>query len=255
MKWFKVNNIENGVYAISEPYHWEKARSYLFVGKDKAILVDTGTGLCPLKPITDMLTELPITVILTHCHWDHISSINSFNEVYIHLKEESWLKNGLPLSIESIRNTISSGGYDSDKCPNFDLNKYTVPTKDSFHILKGGEIMSNGVHELEVIHTPGHSPGSIALYEKILDILVTGDLLYKGTIYANYPSTDPEQLYKSYLLIKNYQPKWVYPGHNDDMIGGSLIMEGSELLEKLDSLGKLKHGTGNYHSEHISFKF
>ena len=68
MDWFKVNNIANGVYAISEPYHWENARSYLFVGKNKAILVDTGTGLCPLKPIIAKLTGLPIIVILTHCH-------------------------------------------------------------------------------------------------------------------------------------------------------------------------------------------
>ena len=92
MKWFHVNSIAKGVYAISEPYHWEKARCYLFVGINKAILVDTGTGLCPLKPIIDTLTNLPITVILTHCHWDHIGSINSFTKVYIHLEEENWLK-------------------------------------------------------------------------------------------------------------------------------------------------------------------
>jgi len=190
MEWFKVNNIKNSVYAISEPYHWEDVRSYLFVGKDKAILIDTGTGLCPLKPTIDRLTELPITVILTHCHWDHIGSINSFNEIYVHSEEENWLKNGIPIPIESIKNNITSRGYDYSKCPNFDIDKYTVPTKSGCNNLKGGETISNGFHELEVIHTPGHSPGSITLYERTLKIMVTGDLLYKGTIYANYPSTD-----------------------------------------------------------------
>jgi len=255
MKWFHVNSIAKGVYAISEPYHWEKARCYLFVGKNKAILVDTGTGLCPLKPIIDTLTNLPITVILTHCHWDHIGSINSFTKVYIHLEEENWLKKGIPVAVESIRNTIASGGYDSNKCPNFILNEYTVPTKQSCHVLKGGEIISNGVHNLEVIHTPGYSPGSITLYEKTLNAVVTGDLLYKGTIYANYPSTDPQKVYKSYSLIKSYKPKWIYPGHNGDKISGSIVSEGLELLEKLNSFEKLKHGTGSHHSERIGFKF
>ena len=123
------------------------------------------------------------------------------------------------------------------------------------HILKGGEIISNGVHKLEVIHTPGHSPGSVTLYEKSLNAVVTGDLLYKGTIYGNYPSTDPQKLYKSYSLLKSYKPKWIYPGHNDYKINGSLLSEGFELLDKLKSMNKLKHGTGSHHSANISFKF
>ncbi|PIB63728.1 MBL fold metallo-hydrolase, partial [Pseudomonas sp. 2822-17] len=61
-KWFTVQKIYNDTYAISEYGHWEKVHSFLLIGNNKAVLIDTGLGIDNIKRITDKLTTLPIDV-------------------------------------------------------------------------------------------------------------------------------------------------------------------------------------------------
>jgi len=253
MGWFDIAQIADHVYAISEPHHWEQVRSYLFVGTDSALLVDTGIGIVPIKPTVDAITDLPTRVILTHCHWDHIGSVNSFDDVYIHPLDAAWLRNGLPLPAEAVRETLVSEGYDASLCPGFEPSRYTIPTRDAFTTTEDGARFTNGRHCLEVLHTPGHSPGSICLFERKLGLLVTGDTVYRGTIYANYPSTSPTDLLESYRKLDARKAKYVLPGHNDNCATSELIREGRDLLEKLQVEGRLKHGTGLHGERTVSF--
>ena len=72
-----------------------------------------------------------------------------------------------------------------------------MPTK----VLYGGERIELGNRTIEVIHTPGHSPGHICFWEKEKGYLFTGDLVYKGTLAAWFPSTDPTGYLKSLEAI------------------------------------------------------
>lgn len=68
--WFTVETVDNRTYAISEYGHWEKVHSFLLIGEDKTVLIDTGLGIDNIKRIADKLTRLPIVVITTPVHWD-----------------------------------------------------------------------------------------------------------------------------------------------------------------------------------------
>jgi len=77
-KWFEVYKLIDDTYAIYEPYQFEEAISYLVIGKKRAIIIDTGTGIGDLKQVVSELTDLPVSVVNTHTHWDHIGNNYQF---------------------------------------------------------------------------------------------------------------------------------------------------------------------------------
>src|SRR5699024_9041413 len=92
--WFTVQKIDCITFAISEYGHWEKVHSFLLIGEEKVVLIDTGLGIDNIKRVTDQLTDQPITVITTHVHTDHIGSHREFKSIYVHEKDSDWLMNG-----------------------------------------------------------------------------------------------------------------------------------------------------------------
>lgn len=94
-EWFTVEEIDRTTYAISEYGHWERVHSYLLLGEEKAALIDTGLGIASMKRITDQLTDLPIIVLTTHVHADHIGRHGEFEKIYVHEEDEEWLINGI----------------------------------------------------------------------------------------------------------------------------------------------------------------
>ena len=79
--WFEVYRLTSTVYAIYEDGQFEEVISYLVLGEDKAALIDTGNGIGDIKALVDRLTNLPVTVLNTHTHGDHIGGNHQFREV------------------------------------------------------------------------------------------------------------------------------------------------------------------------------
>jgi len=100
----------------------------------------------------------------------------------------------------------------------------TVLQYEPTHILFDNEIINLGNRELQVIHTSGHSPGHICLYEKEWGYLFSGDLLYKKTLFAFYQNTNPKDFYKSIVRISkiDYIDR-VLPGHNEISFGKNFV--------------------------------
>lgn len=106
--WFTVDAIDSKPFVISEYGHWEHVHSYLLIGDYQAALIDTGIGIGNIKNVVDQLTSLPIKVITTHVHWDHIGGHGLFEDIFVHELEENWLVEGIPrLSIEAIRKDVN----------------------------------------------------------------------------------------------------------------------------------------------------
>lgn len=80
-KWFEVYKLLDDTFAIYEPFQFEEAISYLVIGKDKAVVIDTGTGIGNLKRVVSELTHMPVSVVNTHVHWDHIGNNYQFEEI------------------------------------------------------------------------------------------------------------------------------------------------------------------------------
>ena len=77
--WFTTERIDADTFAISEYKHWEKPHSYLLIGSKQALLIDTGLGISNIKNVVSKLTSLPIFVVISHAHWDHIGVLGIFN--------------------------------------------------------------------------------------------------------------------------------------------------------------------------------
>ena len=91
--WFTVEKIDEDTYAISEYQHWAETHCYLLCGTKRALLIDTGLGVANIKEVVDKLTMLPIFVVTTHVHWDHIGGHQYFENIGVHIwKSISYFK-------------------------------------------------------------------------------------------------------------------------------------------------------------------
>lgn len=113
-------------------------------------------------------------------------------------------------------------------------------------ILRDGDTLELGGRTLEVLHTPGHSPGHVCFFERARGFLFTSDLVYKGTLYANYPSTDPQAYLRSLERIAALPVKQVLPGHHALDIAPALIVQMRDALRALDKSGTLRHGADTF---------
>ena len=89
--WFQTEQIDENTFVISEEKHWEQTHCYLLLGSKKALLIDTGLGVANIKKVAELITDLPIEVVTTHIHWDHIGGHKYFDFIYVHEAEVEWL--------------------------------------------------------------------------------------------------------------------------------------------------------------------
>lgn len=241
--WFTIETIDDATFAISEYKHWEETHCYLLCGSEKAILIDTGLGIANIKKIVDSLTSLPITVITTHVHWDHIGGHKYFPDFYAHKEELDWLSGGFPLTIETVRDMVV------DRCElpeGYDVSSYEMFRGNPAKVLTGGEKIDIGGRIIEVCHTPGHSPGHMCFWEPERGYLFTGDLIYKDTLFAYYPSTDPQAYLSSLEKMALLPVERVFPAHHSLNIEPEIIIRMRDGFRGLKESGKLYHGSGTF---------
>ncbi|MEI8061503.1 MAG: MBL fold metallo-hydrolase [Candidatus Berkelbacteria bacterium] len=246
MSWFTVEKIDGKTFAISEYGHKTNVHSYLFVGQNEAALIDSGLGVDNIGEVVKSLTSLPIIVLTTHAHWDHIGGHKYFEDIRIHTQDAGWLENGVPLPPGTVEKSFSDINFSKPIPKNFDLKKYKVFHGKPKHLLSRGQIIDLGNRKLEIIHAPGHSPGHICVFEKETGYLATGDLIYGGTLFCNFESTDPVKFYESMKKISKLKIKKILPGHNSLDLPVSIIDDAVILFENIKSKNLLKHGLGRF---------
>lgn len=241
--WFTTDPIDADTYIIGEYRHWEETHCYLLNGSERSLLIDTGLGICNIHDEVVQLTDKPITAVATHIHWDHIGGHQYFPDFYVHAAELDWLNGGFPQPLETIKT------YVTDRCDlpeGYDINTYQffqgTPTK----VLQGGEIIDLGGRSIEILHTPGHSPGHMCFWEKDRGYLFTGDLVYKDTLFAYYPSTNPIAYLGSLEKIAALPAKRIFPGHHSLEIHPEILIRMRDAFRQLKKEEKLHHGSGTF---------
>lgn len=153
-------------------------------------------------------------VIASHAHPDHVEAVKLFKDTgaLFAIHELDW------------RLIKEMGPYLG---ADFDLEAYTP---DFF--LQPGELEIKG-RSLQVIHTPGHSPGSICLYWPEHQALLTGDLIFKeGVGRTDLPGGDGRSLKESIKKLVDLEIEWVLPGHGDIVAGREQVRRNFEVLEQ-----------------------
>ena len=233
--WFEVYQLENNIYAIYEPRHFQEVISYLIIGCDGALVIDTGMGMGNFKAVIDKLYDGKLTVVNTHTHFDHIGGNYQFPLVYVfnHPVAISRLKNGLPNDMVS-DNMVD----DSTVLPypdGFDPNAYHI-NPCNFKTIESGHIFDLGDRQIQVIHTPGHSPDSIMLYETATKTLFTGDTYYPATLYAHLDSPDGMtsaiEIYKNTMIqvAAQFSDYLVHASHNEPVRDGTVLKKVADAL-------------------------
>lgn len=235
--WFDVYRLTEGTYAIYEPNQFEEAISYLVLGQNKAALIDTGTGIGDIKAVVEILTDLPVIVILTHEHYDHVAGAWRFEEVFHYNNAEALkvLRSGR--SNDSLRK-YAEGDYLWKPLPEgFDKDTWTIPSIVPTTLVEDGDIIDLGGRELEVIYTPGHSPGHMCLLDKTQRLLFTGDHFFPGPLYAHAPDVDLEDYVNSNkkLEARLHEFDYLCAGHNDPWVKSEVIPRVSEAFSVIFS--------------------
>ena len=240
--WFSVEKIDDDTFAISEYKHWEETHCYLLIGDTQAILIDTGLGIANIKHVVESITSLPILVVTTHSHWDHIGGHRYFENLAVHENEVEWISEKFPIPLQMVKNNLALKPCAFPE--NFDIENYTVFQGYPTYIMHDGDRIHLGNRTLKVIHTPGHSPGHCCFYEEEKGYLFSGDLIYKGCLDAFYPTTDPIAFMQSVNKIKGLPVKKIFPAHHALSLRADFIDDIANAFYKLYRENKLHHGSG-----------
>ena len=244
-KWFEVYRLTESTYAIYEPYQFEEAISYLLFGEEKAVVIDTGTGIGNLRQVVEELTDLPAFVVNTHTHWDHIGNNHQFEKTSCYNNAECIEKLRKGMDNASLQRSITGDSLWKPLPEGLDPTTWEIPYVEPTSLLEDGDLIELGGRSLEVIYTPGHSPGSICLLDKKNRILFTGDTFFPGPLYAYPEDVNIDEYITSIERLKSRLEEYDYlcSGHNDPWVK-------SEVISRVaDAFKEIMARKGNYKEE------
>ena len=175
--YFAVKVIDEQTYAIIEPLYQSQNINYLLLGDRAAILFDAGAGVGDALALAKTLTDLPITFLPSHLHYDHVGNNRKFDRIAMvdlpHLRARS-TDNRLTLTWDEHVGTIEGYGL-----PTFQVDEWLTPNQS----------MNLDGRDLVLLYTPGHTYDSVSLLDETRGYLFTGDFLIDGTQYAFMPTS------------------------------------------------------------------
>ncbi len=227
--WFEIHRIDNYLYTIRERLDLIEPRfltkyinNYLIIGEHTAALIDTGTGIHKISAIINkLIADRQLIIINTHNHFDHVLSNHEFSEVYIH-----------KLDYREIADIIDVSYLEDREIESYARFNYKIPNCKIMNILEGGEIFDLGNITIEILHTPGHTPGSICLLSSE-NHLFTGDVIHYGSMYLPHNYENYDKLLVE-LKSKIGNKTRLFPGHENYNVGIELIDQFNEVFGKIE---------------------
>ena len=198
-----ISKLEKDVYVVETS---DMTTMYIIEGRDRAALIDTGTKCEALDSIVALITQKPLLVIATHAHGDHIGNIRYFREIYIHPADSVLMK---------------AANY-----------------KGVVHDLHAGQVIDLGGKQLEIDLLPGHTPGSIVLFDKADGIAYTGDAFGSGQVWMQL---QPHVPMTTYHTSCRRMLKWMDGGIGKIYCGHYPYLKralGRDYMERMTSLAK-----------------
>lgn len=203
--WFEVYRVAPGVFAIYEPRQFEEAISFLILGKNRAAMFDTGTGMSDIKKVVTSLTHLPVTVLNSHTHNDHVGGNGQFDS--IDGMDTAFTRTNAKGSSADAQAELAPGSVCGALPPGFDPKTYAIRPWHITRWIRDGDTVDLGGRTLGVVATPGHTPDSICLLDRANGLLFTGDTFYPATIWLYRPETDLDAYTRSVKRLALLAPQ------------------------------------------------
>lgn len=229
--WYRKTDIGGGITLIIEPHVdvLEQANIWHVRGRDRDLLMDSGMGVVPLRPAFPELFEGRETIALaTHTHIDHVGAIHEFEERWVHPIEAGMLEHppfGSIISADmdpQLRRLFEEAGYPplgeylihAAPYAGYDPRSYRLRGAKPTRLVREGEAIDLGDRCFQVYLTPGHSPGSISLFEDKTGILFAGDVIYDGPLLYQGYGMNVDDYVRSFELLKRLPIAIVHAGHD-----------------------------------------
>jgi glyoxylase-like metal-dependent hydrolase (beta-lactamase superfamily II) len=222
--WFRISVVDDGLTMITEPHADElvSANVWLVRGRERDLLVDAGLGVASLRAAVDPVLSSggrdPVLVV-THAHLDHMGSAHEFADCLAHPAEAV----GDPPPGSLFGPALGAElGFDAAlppllisalPYPGYDPARYRLRPAVVTRSLRDGDVVDPGGRPLTVLHLPGHSQGSIALFDPGDGSLFSGDVVYDDELLDSVVGADVAQYRASLLRLRSLPVRVVHPGH------------------------------------------
>ena len=196
--------------ALNPAYETGTVNSYLITGEERAILFDSGLGIGDIAAAVRRLTPLPVTVINSHSHWDHVGGNPLFGDVRVHPAGAPFLRE--EVALPDIGQALAVLGLRPTPVP------HRVGPSSPTATVDEGDSLDLGGRRLRVLHTPGHSPDGVCLLDEAGGLLFTGDAAYEGTLWlfgdeGAGPAADPLLALASIRRLAAGPVRLIFPAH------------------------------------------
>ena len=212
--WYRVRRVGDDVTLIDEPFihAFYRCNVWHVRGRDRDMLVDSGMGVVSLRDWVPLVTERGLTAVASHTHFDHIGCHHEFEDRAVHAAEAGIL--AAPGRAATLAEPyVTDGIFDRLPPEPYASETYEVRSAPATRLLGDGDIVDLGDRSFEVIHTPGHSPGGIALWEAATGILFSGDIVYDGPLIEDTYHADAADYLRSMRRLLELPVRVVHGGH------------------------------------------
>ena len=248
MSWAnEVTQVNERLWCLKDA---QTVNKYLVVGDERALLIDTGYAFVDYRPAIRAITDKPLMVVDSHAHPDHCMGNFLFDEVYLSRYDYGHLRANASDELKASQLAYRLGKPGSRLAEEMGERGQEAWLARSvyeprYRLIDAGFHFNLGGIDLEVIALPGHSWGSMALYERRLGWLFTGDSVADYNVYyfaAGDPHLEPAPLavYLDALrkLDATVGPCELYPAH------GRYPLERAAIGEAIENLVELHEGAG-----------
>ena len=227
-RWFEIRRVDDAITHLIEPHVDPLLRCNIWHvrGRDRDLLIDTGLGIASLHEAAKSLFGHTVAAVATHYHYDHTGGLHEFDSRIGHASEAKWFAAPPESTLRgtdfppTARQSLETAGYPIPDVlvtalphADYDLDGYEVLPAPITEFVDEGEVVSTGDRAFEVLHLPGHSPGSIGLWEAATGTLFSGDALYDGPLLDLLPDSDIEAYVHTMKRLRQLSVNVVHAGH------------------------------------------
>jgi glyoxylase-like metal-dependent hydrolase (beta-lactamase superfamily II) len=234
--WFEVYRVGDGVVAIYEPWQFQEVISYLILGSERALLFDTGMGISSISAVVRALTPLPVTVLNSHTHYDHVGGNAEFDQI-ASLDTEFTRNSARGIPHEVVQGEVAADAFCRPPPVGFDTAAYQIRPFAASQLIGDGHRIDLGGRTLEVLAVPGHTPDAIAVLDSAAGYLWTGDSFYEAPIWLWFPETDLDAFEASVHRMALLAPRLtrLFPAHNGAVAAPAQLLELERALAEVRS--------------------
>ncbi|MDG1859546.1 MAG: MBL fold metallo-hydrolase [Emcibacteraceae bacterium] len=248
--WFEVYKITETIYAFYEMGQFEEVISYLILGEERALLFDTGIGVGDINVLVRALTDLPVSVLNSHTHYDHVGGNHYFDKIYA-TSTPYTVDHAKGRSNEEVKEFVGPGWVwkpmPNDVTPE---NYHSKPFVITDNIVDG-QIIDLGGRELQIFLVPGHTPDALVVMDRAERLLFMGDTFYPASLYAHMGDANFDSYVKSAERLAKIADEVdiLLPAHNEPWVTAKYLKamyQGFLDIQKPDAEFRITDGDREY---------